>query len=67
MVPRLIMPEAMKTAGLLVPHGWALDGYFDVLVRSGTTVGDVAPEVCAILGFAALFATAGALLFRFEH
>ena len=67
MVPRIIMPAAMKTAGLAVPHGWALDGYFDVLVRSGTDLADIAPQIGAILGFAALFAAFGALVFRFER
>jgi ABC-2 type transport system permease protein len=67
MVPRIIMPAVMKTAGLAVPHAWALDGYFDVLVRSGTDLADVAPQIGAILGFAAVFALFGALVFRFER
>ena len=61
------MPPAMKTLGLFVPHGWALDGYFDILVRPGTGLVDVAPQIAAILGFTAAFATFGALMFRFEQ
>ncbi|HUQ01132.1 MAG TPA: ABC transporter permease [Kofleriaceae bacterium] len=38
MVPRAIMPPALKTVGLVVPHGWALDGYFTLLVRDGATL-----------------------------
>jgi ABC-2 type transport system permease protein len=67
MVPRAIMPPALKTAGLVVPHGWALDGYFTLLVRDGATLADVAPQIGAILGFAALFAAIGIWRFRFER
>lgn len=67
MVPRVIMPPVMQTIGLLVPHGWALDGYFDVLVRPGTDVAAIAPQLAALLGFAAVFLALGAALFRFER
>lgn len=67
MVPRAIMPPALKAAGLVVPHGWALDGYFTLLVRDGATLVDVLPQVGAILGFAALFAAIGVWRFRFER
>jgi ABC-2 type transport system permease protein len=66
MVPRFVMPPAMRTAGLFVPHGWALDGYYDVLVRPGTGLADVAPQIAAILGFAAVFATFGVIVFKYE-
>ncbi len=66
MYPRALMPESMQTLGLLVPHGWGLDGYYDVLVRAGTTVGDIAPHICAMCAFGAAFAVFGALRFRFE-
>ena len=33
MVPRFVMPRFMQTAGLFTPHGWALEGYLDLLVR----------------------------------
>lgn len=66
MVPRMAMPETMQTLGLMVPHAWALDGYYAVLVRKGTTVAGVWPEIAALLGFAAAFAGIGAMRFRFE-
>jgi hypothetical protein len=50
-----------------VPHAWALDGYFDVLVRPGTDLADVAPQIGAVLAFAGAFALFGALVFRFER
>lgn len=67
MVPRLVMPPIMQTIGLAVPHGWALDGYYDVLVREGTSIADVAPALAALLLFGTAFATIGLALFRFER
>ncbi|HEY4058243.1 MAG TPA: ABC transporter permease [Kofleriaceae bacterium] len=67
MVPRIAMPAFMKSIGLAVPHGWALDGYYDVLVREGTSIVTVAPSVGALLCFAVVFAGVGSALFRFER
>ena len=67
MVPRLAMPAFMKSIGLAVPHSWALEGYYAVLVREGTTLADLAPNVGALLGFGTVFALLGLLLFRFER
>ncbi len=53
MVPRFLMPEAMREIGNYSPMSWGLDGFFDILLRNGTIV-DVLPEVGALLGFAAL-------------
>jgi len=66
MFPRLQMPPAMRSIGLAVPHGWALDGYYDVLVRQGTTVMDIAPSIGALVAFAVVFAGVGLWRFRFE-
>jgi ABC-2 type transport system permease protein len=67
MVPRLIMPPFMQSLGLAVPHGWALDGYYDVLVRTGTSISDVLPAIGALLAFGTVFAGVGLALFRFER
>ncbi|MEM9490068.1 MAG: ABC transporter permease, partial [Myxococcota bacterium] len=67
MVPRPIMPESLQLIGLVTPHAWCLDGYYDVLIRTGTTVFDIIRQLAAILGFAAVFAAIGALRFRFER
>jgi ABC-2 type transport system permease protein len=67
MFPRAFMPPFMKTIGLGVPHGWALDGYYAVLVRQGTTIADIAPSIAALLAFAIGFAALGLALFRFER
>ena len=67
MFPRLFMPAAMKSIGLFTPHAWALDGYYSVLIRQGTTVADVSGPILALLAFGTVFAAAGCLLFRFER
>lgn len=67
MIPRMVMPEFMQQLGLAVPHAWALDGYYDVLVREGTSLLDIAPSVGALLAFAAGFTALGLSLFRFER
>lgn len=54
MVPRVIMPGYMQEMGLIVPHGWALDGYLDVLVR-GDGVAEVLDTFYALFGFSVLF------------
>jgi ABC-2 type transport system permease protein len=66
MFPRLLMPAAMRSVGHAVPHSWALDAYYDLLVRAGTSVADIAPSLAALLGFAVAFAALGLARFRFE-
>lgn len=67
MVPRPIMPPTMQAVGLFTPHAWALEGYYDILVREGTGIGDVLPEILVVAGFGLGFALVGALRFRFER
>jgi ABC-2 type transport system permease protein len=66
MVPRMLMPPFMKSLGLFVPHGWALDGYYEVLVRQGAGIAQVLPSIAALVGFGTVFATLGAARFKFE-
>jgi ABC-2 type transport system permease protein len=54
MVPKYLLPRAMQTMSLFLPHGWALDGYQLVLVRGAGLV-DVLPQVGMLLAFAAAF------------
>jgi len=67
MFPRALMPAFMQKVGLAVPHGWALEGYYAVLVRQDTTIADIAPQIAALVGFGAGFALLGILIFRFER
>ncbi|MBI5502589.1 MAG: ABC transporter permease [Deltaproteobacteria bacterium] len=64
-VPRVIMPDWLRTVGLASPHAWALDGFQDILVR-GQGVVDVLPRAGALLAFAAVFFLVGVWRFRFE-
>lgn len=64
-VPRFIMPDWLKTIGLITPHAWALDAYQDLLVR-GYGLVDVLPQVGALAAFAAVFFGIGVWRFRFE-
>jgi ABC-2 type transport system permease protein len=67
MVPRLQMPPLLATISHAVPHSWALDGFYVLLVRDGAGVGDVAGPIVAVLGFAIAFAAFGLARFRFER
>lgn len=63
MVPKVIMPSTMQQLSLYVPHGWALDGYLDVLVR-GFGVREVLKNFGALMGFAAGFFVLALVRFR---
>jgi ABC-2 type transport system permease protein len=68
MFPRALMPHAMQQVGLFVPHGWALDGYYALLIGHGTGgFADVLRPIGAVYGFALLFAVAGLRRFRFDQ
>ena len=67
MISRVIMPGLMQTFGLAVPHAWAVDAYYAVLVVPSTTVLDILPSLVALTGFTAGFAGLGLALFRFER
>jgi ABC-2 type transport system permease protein len=49
MVPRFVMPEAMKTAGLFTFNAWAIDGYTKVFWRD-EPVSHLAPQVAVLIG-----------------
>jgi ABC-2 type transport system permease protein len=65
MVPSFVMPGFMQTLARLTPHGWAMQGFQDVLVR-GYGLAGVVPEAGALLGFAAAFFLIGVWRFRFD-
>jgi ABC-2 type transport system permease protein len=67
MVPRLIMPAGVKAIGLATPHAWALDGYYQVLMRDGAGLGDISRSVIVVLAFGVGFAAVGAWRFEFER
>lgn len=65
MVPSFVMPDFVQTLAHFTPHGWAMQGYLDVLVR-GYGLAGVGTEVAALLGFAAAFFLVGVWRFRFD-
>lgn len=65
MVPSAVMPDAMRTLGLLTPHAWALGAYQAVLVR-GAGLTAVLPAIGALLGFALVFSSIAVWRFRWE-
>ncbi len=54
MIPKFVMPGFMQDMSVLVPQGWALEGYLDVLV-CGRSALDVLPHACVLAGFAVAF------------
>jgi ABC-2 type transport system permease protein len=64
-VPRFIMPDWLKTIGLITPHAWALDAYQDLLVR-GYGLLEVLPKVSGLTVFAIIFFAIGVWRFHFE-
>lgn len=64
-VPCFMMPDWLKTIGLITPYAWALDAYQDLLVR-GYGLQEILPKVGALVAFAGVFFGIGVWRFRFE-
>jgi ABC-2 type transport system permease protein len=64
-IPRFVMPQWLRVAGLVTPHAWALDAYQDLLVR-GYNFWEVLPKVGVLGAFAIIFFAIGVWRFRFE-
>jgi ABC-2 type transport system permease protein len=65
MVPPVFMPDFMANLARLTPHGWALFGYQDVMVR-GVTVSGTLPTCGVLLGFGVVFFSIAVSRFRFN-
>jgi len=55
LMPRELMPEAMRRASLVTPQAWALDAYAQLLGSPSPALPVVATACAALLGFGALF------------
>ncbi|MCX7668786.1 MAG: ABC transporter permease, partial [Anaerolineae bacterium] len=64
-LPRFVMPEWLRAAGLITPHAWALDAFQDLFVR-GYGLVEVLPKVGVLGLFAVAFFAVGVWRFRFE-
>ncbi len=65
MVPPVFMPAFMANLARLTPHGWALFGYQDVMVR-GANLSGILPTCGVLLAFGAVFFTVAVSRFRFN-
>jgi ABC-2 type transport system permease protein len=66
MVPRYVMPPVMQDLSVFSPMAWGLDGFLEIILRSGD-VKDVAPDAMLLTGFAViLLALASVLAKRHE-
>ncbi|HEY52475.1 MAG TPA: ABC-2 transporter permease [Caldilineae bacterium] len=65
LVPSFVMPDFVQTLAHFTPHGWAMQGFQNVLVR-GYGLAGVWPEVAALMSFAAAFFLVGVWRFRFD-
>jgi ABC-2 type transport system permease protein len=63
--PLELFPAAVQKIVLVLPTTWAMIGMNDIVLR-GQGLAAVLPEAGVLLGFAAVFFTAGLLRFRFE-
>jgi ABC-2 type transport system permease protein len=64
-IPRGVMPDWLRTLGLITPHAWAVDAYQDLMVQ-GNGLWQVLPKTGALATFAAAFFGLGVWRFRFE-
>jgi ABC-2 type transport system permease protein len=55
LIPRELMPEAMKQASLITPHAWALDAYRQLMLSSEPNLGVVTTACGVLAGFGAGF------------
>jgi len=47
MVPKFVMPAVMQDLSIISPLAWGLDGFLNIMLRSGS-VADIMPQ-CALL------------------
>jgi len=63
MVPRFVMPPALRALGGLSPMAWSLEGFLEVFLRHGG-LAQVAPSALLLAGFGCLSLGVAAALFR---
>lgn len=50
MVPKMVMPATMQNVTVVSPMSWALEAFWDILLRGGNVL-DVLPECAALAAF----------------
>jgi ABC-2 type transport system permease protein len=64
LVPLFLLPDWLRAVSPVTPHYWAMDASQRVMLL-GDGLGAIAPDVAALLGFAAAFFAVGLWRFRF--
>ena len=64
-VPSFFLPDIVNSIARFVPHYWANQAYFGLILRGGTLV-NVWMDLLVLLGFTLLFFLIGAWRFKFE-
>lgn len=63
MVPKMVMPIGMQNAAIVSPMSWALEGFWDILLRGGSAL-NALPECAALSAFGLVCIGLAALLYR---
>ena len=66
LMPRDLMPDAMKTWSKITPHAWALDAYNQLLLSSTPRIEIVIASCAALLAFGIFFLIVGWLCLTLE-
>ena len=66
MVPRAIMPDALQPLGKLSPMSWAVDGYWDVILRD-FPARETLPECLALLALGGICMGLASRLLKMEN
>lgn len=66
MVPKMIMPENMQNAAIMSPMSWALEGFWDILLRRGF-LADALPECAALAAFGLACVAVATVLYHREQ
>jgi ABC-2 type transport system permease protein len=64
-MPTFLMGDFLSMVGKLVPHGWATEAFYDLLLR-GKVLADIGTELAVLAGFTLVFAAVGIWRFEFE-
>lgn len=66
MVPKMVMPENMRDAAVVSPMSWALEAFWDILLR-GNHVTAALPECAALAAFGLACVAAATVLYHREQ
>ncbi|MBU1022641.1 ABC transporter permease, partial [bacterium] len=65
MVPRFIMPQILKTIGVISPVSWAMEGFHNVFWQHQGLMG-MLPQFAVLIGFSIVFLIIGIVLVRVQ-